>query len=221
MIPALANPTGHTGSIFATTRWTMVLDAGAPEGNSRQDALARLCQAYWPPVYAYIRRLGTPAADAQDLTQEFFSRLLAREFFARAEREKGRFRTFLLCSLQNFLRDEHVRAETQKRGGGKVVSLDQLRAEESYQAEPVENATAETLFERRWALTLLEGVLAKLESEFNQAARPDLFADLRCWPGPSPKPSSASARKPRWLPACSTPPSHGEAMGWEAMGSRL
>jgi RNA polymerase sigma factor (sigma-70 family) len=195
MIPAPPNPAGHTGTLFTTTRWTMVLDAGASESSSRQDALAGLCQTYWPPVYAYIRRLGTPAADAQDLTQEFFSRLLAREFFARAEREKGRFRTFLLCSLQNFLRDEHVRAETQKRGGGKVVSLDELRAEEFYQAEPVENTTAETLFERKWAMTLLEGVLAKLESEFNQTARPGLFAELRqrLWGGTRGEPAHVLA----------------------------
>jgi len=179
MIPAPANFPSHTGAVFATTRWTLVLEAGAGGGASQRDALAGLCQAYWPPVYAYIRRFGASPADAQDLTQEFFSRLLAREFFARAERDKGRFRTFLLCSLKNFLHDEHLRANTLKRGGGKVVSLDELLAEQGYQAGPVEGVTAETLFERNWALTLLEGVLAKLEREFNQGARPGLFTELR------------------------------------------
>jgi len=188
---------GHTGAVFATTRWTLVFDAGTGGDAVQRDALAGLCQAYWPPVYAYLRRFGAGPADAQDLTQEFFSRLLAREFFARAERERGRFRTFLLCSLKNFLHDEHLRAHAQKRGGGKVVSLDELLAEQSYQAEPVETATAETLFERKWALTLLEGVLAKLEAEFNQAARPGLFAELRqrLWGGTRGEPAHELATR--------------------------
>ncbi len=188
---------GHTGMLFTTTRWTQVLDAGAAGEGARHDALAGLCQTYWPPVYAYIRRFGAAPADAQDLTQEFFSRLLSREFFAKAEREKGRFRTFLLCSLQNFLRDEHMRANAMKRGGGQVVSLDELMAEESYQAEPVDQSTAETLFERKWALTLLEGVLVRLEAEFNQTARPGLFAELRqrLWGGTRGEPAHVLATR--------------------------
>lgn len=197
MNPLPTNLPSHTGAVFATTRWTLVLDAGAGVGPSQHDALAGLCQSYWPPVYAYIRRFGATAADAQDLTQEFFSRLLAREFFARAEREKGRFRTFLLCSLKNFLHDEHLRAHTQKRGSGRVVSLDEMLAEEAYQAELIEGVTSETLFERKWALTLLEGVLAKLEAEFNQAARPGLFAELRqrLWGGTRGEPAHELAAR--------------------------
>lgn len=191
------NPTpqlsSHTGAVFATTRWALVAEAGAEQ----QEALADLCHTYWPPVYAYLRRSGASPADAQDLTQEFFSRLLAREFFARADRERGRFRTFLLCSLQNFLRDEHARAQAEKRGAGRVVSLDQLAAEQAYQAEPLDTATAETLFERRWALTLLEGVLARLEGEFNRGARPELFAELRqrLWGGTRGEPAHALAAR--------------------------
>lgn len=183
----------HTGAVFATTRWAVVAEAGAEQ----QEALADLCRIYWPPVYAYLRRSGASPADAQDLTQEFFGRLLAREFFARANRERGRFRTFLLCSLQNFLRDEHARTQAEKRGAGRVVSLDELAAEQAYQAEPQDTATAETLFERRWALTLLEGVLARLEAEFNQGARPGLFTELRqrLWGGTRGEPAHALAQR--------------------------
>jgi RNA polymerase sigma factor (sigma-70 family) len=197
MTPANSSHPNHTGAVFATTRWTLVLDAGAADGASRQDALAGLCRVYWPPVYAYIRRFGANPPDAQDLAQEFFARLLAREFFGRAEREKGRFRTFLLCSLKNFLRDEHLRARTWKRGGGRVVSFDELTAEQSYQDEPAVTATAETLFERKWALTLLEEVLARLEEEFNRGAKPGLFAELRhrLWGGVRGEPAHAVAAR--------------------------
>jgi RNA polymerase sigma-70 factor (ECF subfamily) len=179
MVSAKFTPANHTGAVFITTRWTMVLDAGNGDAASQRSALSGLCQTYWPPVYAYLRRFGASPADAQDLAQEFFARLLANEFFARAERDKGRFRTFLLCSLKNFLHDEHQKAHAQKRGGGRVVSFDEMMAEQSYQDEPAVTATAETLFERKWALTLLEGVMAKLEAEFNQGAKPGLFAELR------------------------------------------
>lgn len=170
----------------------MVAQAGAEQ----QEALTDLCRTYWPPVYAYLRRSGASPADAQDLTQEFFSRLLAREFFARADRERGRFCTFLLCSLQNFLRDQHARAKAEKRGAGRVVSLDELAAEQAYQAEPLDTATAETLFERRGALTLLEGVLARLEAEFNQGARPGPFPELRqrLWGGTRGEPAHTLAQ---------------------------
>lgn len=197
MPPAKYSPASHTGAIFATTRWTLVLDAGAGDTSSQQGALAGLCQTYWPPVYAYLRRFGATPADAQDLAQEFFARLLANEFFARAEKEKGRFRTFLLCSLKNFLHDEHLKAHAQKRGGGQVVSFDELTAEQSYQNEPAITATAETLFERKWALTLLEGVLAKLEVEFNQGAKPGLFFELRqrLWGGGKREPAHTLATR--------------------------
>lgn len=147
--------------------------------SGRHEVLAGLCRTYWPPVYAYIRRQGVNASDAQDLTQAFFSRLLQRDFFARAEPERGRFRTFLLCSLQNFLRDEHARANAAKRGGSTVFSLEELEAEQGYLAEGVEGLTPERLFERRWALTLLERVMARLEAEFRQNARGELFVELR------------------------------------------
>ena len=149
------------------------------------------------PVYAYIRRFGATASDAQDLAQEFFGRLLAREFFTRAEPDKGRIRTFLLYSLKNFLHNEHLRAHAQTRGSGRVVSLDELVAEEAYLAEPSDGVTAETLFERKWALTLLEGVLGQIETEFNQGARPGLFAELRqrLWGGSRGEPAHQLAQR--------------------------
>ena len=197
MQPANLTNLSHTGAVFATTRWTLVLGAGQDGGPSQHEALAALCRSYWPPVYAYLRRFGTSPADAQDLTQDFFRRLLEREFFARAEREKGRFRTFLLCSLKNFLHDENLRANAQKRGGGQVVSLDERLAEEGYLAEPADRVTPEILFERRWASALLEGVLGKLEAEFNQGARPGLFAELRqrLWGGTRREPAHALAAR--------------------------
>jgi|688.fasta_scaffold167939_2 RNA polymerase sigma-70 factor (ECF subfamily) len=197
MNPVFAQPSSHTGAVFATTRWTQVLEAGGGGEIAQQTALAALCQTYWPPVYAYIRRFGASPADAQDQAQEFFGRLLAREFFSRAEPDKGRFRTFLLCSLKNFLHDEHHRSHARKRGGGQVVSLDELVAEEAYLAEPTDGVTAEILFERKWALTLLEGVLAQLEAEFNQGARPGLFAELRqrLWGGNRGEPAHLLAQR--------------------------
>lgn len=197
MNPNQPSSSSHTGAVFATTRWTLVLGAGGADEPARRDVLAALCRTYWPPVYGYLRRVGMSPHDAQDLTQAFFDRLLAHEFFARAEPEKGRFRTFLLCSLKNFLHDERERAGAVKRGGGKVVSLDELRAEEGYLAEPVHGVTPERLFERKWALTLLEGVLARLETEFCQGARAELFAELRqrLWGGTRHEPAHALAER--------------------------
>lgn len=186
-----------TGAVFATTRWTLVLGAGGIDEPGRHEILTGLCRTYWPPVYAYIRRQGVKACDAQDLAQAFFSRLLQRDFFARAERERGRFRTFLLCSLQNFLRDEHDRMGAAKRGGTNVFSFEELKAEQGYLSEPVDGLTPERLFERRWALTLLERVMARLETEFRQSARGELFVELRqrLWGGNREEPVHELARR--------------------------
>lgn len=197
MNPSQLTSSSHTGATFATTRWTMVLGVSGADEQARREVLAALCRTYWPPVYGYLRRVGMPPHDAQDLTQAFFGRLLTNEFFSRAEPEKGRFRTFLLASLKNFVHDERERAGAAKRGGGNVVSLDELRAEEGYQAEPVEGVTPERLFERKWALTLLEGVLARLEKEFCQGARSELFVELRqrLWGGARNDPAHALAQR--------------------------
>jgi RNA polymerase sigma-70 factor (ECF subfamily) len=165
---------------FVTTHWSVVLTAGANDSPQCADALSRLCRAYWYPLYAYVRRQGHEAPDAQDLTQEFFARLLARNDLCHAGPEKGRFRSFLLIRLKHFLINEWEKARTQKRGGGQtLVPLDDLLAEQRYGDEPRHQWTAERLYERRWAITLLEGVFARLREEWTEAGKADQFEALK------------------------------------------
>lgn len=193
----MQNPSSHTGAKFLTTRWAMVRDAAGGESSEGADALASLCQTYWPPVYGYLRRSGTGPADAKDLTQGFFAHVLARGFFSSVDEDKGRFRTFLLCALQNFQRDQHLRAQALKRGGGNVVALDAMAAEGEYLAELADHQTPEWVFERRWALTLLAGVMRRLETVFCVGARAELFAELRnrLWGDQRGEPASAIAAR--------------------------
>jgi RNA polymerase sigma-70 factor (ECF subfamily) len=142
--------------------------------------MAELCRSYWYPLYAFIRRHGHDAHEAEDLTQEFFARLLAKQFLAGAQREKGRFRTFLLMAVKRFLANEYDRAQAQKRGGGQtIVSLDGLEPEARYRREPVHSLTAERLFQQQWALTLLEKVLARLQAEMHGTGKAALFEALK------------------------------------------
>lgn len=165
---------------FTTTHWSVVLTAGDPTSPGAAEALEQLCRTYWYPLYAYVRRRGRLPEDAQDLTQEFFRRLLASDWIARADQAKGRFRTFLLCGMQNFLANEWQKAGRLKRGRGReFVTLDGLEAEERYRIEPAETASADRLFERRWALTLLETVLQRLEAEHSAPEAADRFSALR------------------------------------------
>ena len=165
---------------FATTHWTVVLSAGHSETTRGRDALAALCETYWYPLYAYVRRQGHSSHDAEDLTQGFFARLLESETLAGVSREKGKFRTFLLVALKRFLANEWHRAHTHKRGGASFhVPLQGHTAETRYVAEPVEHLTAEKLYERRWALTLLERVLTRLGHEFDAAEKKELFEKLK------------------------------------------
>ena len=162
---------GHTEErpepLFVTTHWSVVLAAGHGDTTRAADALAHLCRTYWYPLYAYARRRGCSPPDAQDLTQEFFARLLEGNWVAQADQHRGRFRSFLLSSMKHFMANEWNKAHTQKRGGGKpILSLDDDSAEHRFRLEPAEKATPESLFERGWALTLLEGVLARLEEEY-------------------------------------------------------
>ena len=160
---------------FVTTHWSVVLSA-REEGA----ALERLCQTYWYPIYAYVRRQGRNPHEAQDLTQEFFARLLQKDFLVGVIREKGKFRTFLLVALKRFLINEWTRDHTQKRGGGCVhVPLEGHSAETRYQAEPEDHLTAEKLYERRWALTLLDRVLERVRQEFAAAGKEALFERLQ------------------------------------------
>jgi RNA polymerase sigma factor (sigma-70 family) len=165
---------------FRTTEWTMVLAAGRRGSAEGEAALERLCQQYWFPVYAFARRSGYSHADGADLAQGFFARLIERNFLAGIEREKGRFRSFLLTSLKNFMINEWVTANRQKRGGGRIiVSLDDSTADELYRSEPAASASPDKLYEKRWALSVIERALARLRSEFLASERADLFDVLK------------------------------------------
>jgi RNA polymerase sigma-70 factor (ECF subfamily) len=165
---------------FATTRWSVVLSAAHRSSPESDAALETLCRAYWYPLYAYTRRRGYSSDDARDLTQEFFARLLENRFLASVDRAKGKFRSFLLASLKHFLANEWDKAHAQKRGGGKApISIDAGVAECSYRLEPAYGITAEKVFERRWALTLLEQVLRRLRAEYVSSGKDHLFEALK------------------------------------------
>ncbi len=165
---------------FPTTLWTVVLHAGRNEPTQVQAALTQLCQAYWYPLYSFVRRRGYSSHDAQDLTQAFFAQLLEKRGLERVDPELGRFRTFLLASLKNFLANDWDRAHARKRGGGQtIVSIDEESAESRYQLEPSHDMTAERHFERQWAMTLLDQVLDALRDEYHSEGKGDHFDELK------------------------------------------
>ena len=168
-----------TGVGFRTTQWTVVLTAACSEtGTDARDALGRLCSAYWYPLYGFCRRQGHPPHDAEDLTQGFFARLLEKNGLMSVRPEHGRFRSFLLASLKNFLANERERAQAQRRGGGRpLMSLDGGEAETRYSLEPADNLTPEMAFERRWAFAVLEQTMAALRDEYEAAGKKELFED--------------------------------------------
>jgi len=169
-----------TADYFATTHWSVILDARGADTSVAREALEKLCRAYWYPLYAYIRRQGRDAPDAQDLTQEFFARLLEKHFLEEVDRGKGRFRSFLLGSLKHFLANDWDRRRAQKRGGGVLhISIDGQVAESRYGLEPRHDQTPDKLFERRWALTLLDQVLTRLREEFVAAGKGEQFDQLK------------------------------------------
>ena len=173
-------PTGHDAGRFEATRWSIVAAAGAADSQRAQRALEHLCTAYWHPLYAFVRRHGHAPHDAQDLTQEFFARLLAHYYLGDADPAKGRFRSFLLGALKHFLSDEWDRARAQKRGGGQQpISLDAESAETRYQLEPADESSAEKIYERRWALALLDQVLKRLRDEFTRDGKEHVFDELK------------------------------------------
>ena len=166
-------------SIFVTTQWSVVLTAGRSDTTRAQEALSRLCETYWYPLYAYVRRRGHSPEDAQDSTQEFFARLLAGHWVGDADRAKGRFRTFLLTALNRFLANEWDRARAQKRGGGAAaVPLDTTLAESRYCAEMQNALTPDRLYDRQWAMTLLDRALTRLEAEHQRLGKAVEFAVL-------------------------------------------
>lgn len=165
---------------FASTRWSIVAAAGRRESPEASAALAVLCRTYWYPLYAYARRRLAQVDDAQDLTQEFFARMLEKDYLQAADPQRGKFRSFLLTAFQRFLAKEHARAGAQKRGGQhRVLSLDMQEGERSYRHEPADPITPETLFERRWAVALLDQALTRLRKELTQAGKERLFEALK------------------------------------------
>ena len=165
---------------FATTHWTVVMAAGASDTTRARAALDELCQLYWYPLYAYVRRRGSSPEDAEDLTQEFFRTLLEKEYLKAADRDKGRFRTFLLVALKRFLANDWDRASAQKRGGGlEHVSLDTSSAETQYQVEVANEASAERIYDRRWAFALLGKTMARLRAEFVSSGKQDEFEQIK------------------------------------------
>ena len=169
-----------TAAQFATTHWSVVLSAGRNDTPRARDSLAQLCQAYWYPLYAFVRRQGHSAPDAQDLTQEFFARLLKKNSLEQVSREKGKFRSFLLASLKHFLANEWDRARALKRGGGQeLIPLDGDSAETRYGFEPAHGETPDKIFDRRWALTLLDATLVRLREEFVAENKTKLFEALK------------------------------------------
>lgn len=172
----------RTPGLFAATRWTMVLAASQPghDNAAKAVALGELCQCYWRPLHAYVRWQGFSDDDAQDLTQEFFARLLGANTLGGVDRDKGKFRSFLLASLKHFLSNERDRAQTIKRGGQQTfVPLDAMSTETRYRVEPADNLSPDKAFERQWALTVLDQVLTRLRVEFAAAGKETLFETMK------------------------------------------
>jgi RNA polymerase sigma-70 factor (ECF subfamily) len=168
------------GQSFTTTHWSVVLQAADGDSPQAAAALDQLCRTYWYPLYVFVRRQGHESHDAEDLTQEFLARFLAKEYFGRANPALGRFRNYLLACLKHFLSEQRRQAGRLKRGGGQaILSWDSLTAEERYQSEPTDRITPEKVYDRRWALTLLAQVLTRLGEEQSVAGKGKVFAQLK------------------------------------------
>lgn len=177
--PATENPT-EKNQWFTATHWSVVLLAGEGSSPRAAEALEELCRTYWYPLYAHVRRQGHGPHDAQDLMQEFFASLLARNSLQSVGREKGKFRSFLLAAMNHFLAAERDRANAVKRGGGKrLISLDEEEAEGRYRADLSAPLSPDVVFEKRWATTLLEQAFDKLRQEFAASGRAERFERLK------------------------------------------
>lgn len=165
---------------FTTTHWSVVLAARDGQSSEAAAALEQLCQTYWRPLYSYIRRDGHGVEAAQDLTQEFFARLLEKEYLSRLQHQNGKFRSFLLTFLKHFLSDQRDRANAQKRGGGQTfISLEAAREEEQSGIEPIDGLSADQIFERRWARAVLEQAAHRLQQEYVAEGKGALFEQLK------------------------------------------
>lgn len=170
----------HKDGRFLTTHWTVVRDAGDPDSPGYRAALATLCESYWYPLYAYLRRYGCNPHEAEDLTQGFFARMLDKDDFRLADRERGKFRSFLMASLRNFVANERKHAKRLKRGGGATpVPIDVRDAEQHYAQEAVDGVTPENLFERSWALNVLEQAMDRLQDEWERTEKKAQFDALK------------------------------------------
>lgn len=168
------------GDVFATTHWTVVIAAGRGRSREAELALEELCRTYWFPLYVYVRRHTPTREDAEDLTQAFFARFLEKNYLEKLSSQKGKFRAFLLAALKHFLANEWDRASTQKRGGGVMpLSLDWQNADARYQIEPVDNLSPDKIYDRTWAITLLQRVLARLHDENATEDKSRLFAQIK------------------------------------------
>ena len=163
---------------FATTQWSLVLAAGSKGTGESREALASLCQTYWYPLYAYLRRHGHSTQDAEDLVQAFFARLLEKDFVSHADPERGRFRTFLLSALKHFVANEFDRSRAQKRGGHRQILELDADPEQLYALEPRDLVTPERLYERRWAHMVMERAVSRLRREFVSAGRAEFYDAL-------------------------------------------
>jgi len=169
----------HSGRKFCTTHWSVVLNAGSDDSSAGK-ALDELCRTYWYPLYAFARRKGFSSTDAQDLTQGFFARFIEKKYLDDVDQSKGKFRSFLLTSMTHFLLNEIDKNKAQKRGGGhKLISIDAELAEKRYSLEPSHDLSADKLFERNWALTLLDNVLNNLRGEYVEGGKELLFEQLK------------------------------------------
>jgi RNA polymerase sigma factor (sigma-70 family) len=169
----------HGGAAFTTTHWSVVLEAQG-ESPAAQEALEKLCRTYWRPIFAFLRRQGIGPTEAEDITQGFFAQLLERRSLDAVRKEKGRLRSYLLGALKYFLTDEQRRAMAIKRGSGlRPIPLEELRADDRIEIEPADPVTAEMIYERRWALTVLERVLSRLKGEYHAADNAALFDSLK------------------------------------------
>ena len=169
-----------TDAQFRETHWSVVLAAADPSSGRAQAALETLCRTYWYPLYAFLRRQGRPPEQAKDLTQEFFVHILEKQTLARAQRERGKFRTFLLAVLKNLASDLRAKEQALKRGGGQtLVSLDAEEAEQRFAREPATEMDPEKIFNRRWAMTILDTVLARLAEEYKARGKQALFDQIQ------------------------------------------
>ena len=178
-LSAIGDTAHHGAAAFTTTHWSVVLEAQG-ESPAAQQALEKLCRMYWRPIFAFLRRQGLSTEEAEDITQGFFAQLLERKSFDAVRKEKGRLRSYLLGALKYFLADEQRHAMAIKRGKGqRLISLEELRAGEQIEMEPADPITAEMIYERRWALTVLEQVLDRLKNEYRTAGNAALFDSLK------------------------------------------